>query len=133
VAGLTLRYVGDLAENKWVSLVASTLNTNEPCSSATIAAATADSTHTGAVRAPANSRTVTIPQSTLLSETTPWFAVCYAETDGTTSDATWRDSWVRYAISQVRSVSVTSGGLEPSLTFSTFGHVAKAPSPALTP
>ena len=136
VAGLTLRYTGDLADNKWVALVDARSNSNKPCEIPATAAATADATHTGAVRAPGSSKTVTIPQSTLLTETdaprTNLYALCYAETDGSTTDATWADSWIRFGISKVQSVSVTSGGLEGAFSFGTYGSVAKTATLKMT-
>lgn len=43
----------DLPNNKYISLVDATLNANKPCSQPTIAAATADSQHSGTARADA--------------------------------------------------------------------------------
>ena len=53
-------------------------------------------------------RVVTMPQSTLLDETKT-FAICYAETDGTTSDNSWRDTLIRADMSKL--ASLTSHGI----------------------
>jgi hypothetical protein len=94
MTNVVLTYSGDLAFYNYVSIVSASLNTNDPCNLGSFAAAGADATHSGAVRAGEYDKIVTIPQSTLLDEDTI-FAVCYAETDGTTSDATWADSYIR--------------------------------------
>jgi hypothetical protein len=91
-----------LAGNRFVSLVAADLNGNKPCAIGSSAAATADSTHSGAVRATAS--VATIPQNPLLDHTKV-YAVCYAITSGTTADTTWADSYVRVTVSAVHTVT----------------------------
>ena len=58
----------------------------------------------GASRAVNN--TVVIPQSVLLNHTAR-YAVCYASLNGTSEDYTWRDSFIRVAISE----AARGGGL----------------------
>ena len=99
-AGVLLTYSGTLDNAKWLSLVDATYNSVHdaathvevalPCSLGTVAAAGADSTHSGSLRAVSGTKVVTIPQSTLLDETKT-YAVCYAVNDGTSSD-TWSDT-----------------------------------------
>jgi hypothetical protein len=91
VPNVVLTYDGILASDRWISLVDSTLNNNNPCVAAGIAAHTADSTHTGVMRAPANTKAITIPQDILLNFGT-LFAVCYAEETGTITDDSWQVS-----------------------------------------
>jgi len=119
VANMVLTYTGDLAVYKWVSLVDSTLNNNNPCLDGSVAAVAADTTHSGAQQAASGTRDVTIPQGAgdLLDETKT-YAVCYAETDGATSDTTWDDSFIRLQISLVESIS------SHLVTHTTYGQVA---------
>jgi hypothetical protein len=125
VTGVVVTYTGDLANNKYISLVDATLNSNNPCVLGSIAGAAADSTHSGKVQAGASDKRVTIPQSTLL-EKTKTFAVCYAETDGATTDATWADSYIRLKISMIESVS------SHSVTHKTSGQIARVSTLQLT-
>jgi hypothetical protein len=118
VANATLTYVGDLAVHKWISLVDSAMNNNNPCVLGDIAAASADSTHSGPLQAHAGTKVVRVPQSVLLDEE-KMFAVCYAETSGETLDTTWRDSYVRMGISKISSISAHG------VTHLTNGHIAK--------
>ena len=107
ITNVQLTYSGDLANNKFISLVDSTLNSGDPCNAddATfVAAASADATHSGKVQAGGNDKAVTIPQSTLL-DAAKIYAVCYAEINGLTTDTTWADSYIRLKISKVYSVS----------------------------
>jgi len=78
VANTIFTYVGDLDTDKWVSLVDSTLNNDNPCAEPSEAAAAGDSFHSGAVQAASGTREITIPQSTLLNETKT-FSLCYSE------------------------------------------------------
>merc|ERR1712100_818145 len=91
------------ANNKWLSVVDATLNSNNPCVSGTVAAAAADSTHSAALQAGEFTKIVNVPQSTLLLDTKT-YAVCYAETDGTDDDATWADSYVRLKASKMLTI-----------------------------
>ena len=125
-ASLVLTYSGTLASNKWLSLVDSTLESNDPCSRGLQSATSpADSMHSSPLRAPSSGYLVTInivhqyqyslssscthlfpPQVTLDStplDTTKSFAVCYAEVSGSHTDA-WSDSGVRFTVSKVSSV-----------------------------
>jgi hypothetical protein len=123
VADMVLTYTGDLEAYKWLSLVDSTLNYDNPCLTGTVAAVAADSYNSGAQRATSGTRAVNIPQAAgdLLSEFKS-YAVCYAETDGTTSDSTWADSYIRMKISLVQSIS------SHLLTHTTYGHIASVGS-----
>ena len=59
-----------------------------------------DSLHSGAILAASGTKVVTLPQSTLLDET-KLYAVCYAETSGSNTDRSWRDSLIRLRISKM--------------------------------
>ena len=87
-------YAGTLANAKWVSLVDATLNVVNniaiPCDKA-VASVTADSTHSGAIQAAAGTKVITVPQYFLL-DSSKTYAVCFAENDGTATDASWADS-----------------------------------------
>jgi hypothetical protein len=118
-----MTYVGDLATQKYLALVDSSYSANDPCVFGSVAAATADVTHSAAQQAPSGEKEVTFPQSTLLS-VAPVYALCYAETDGATSDSTWRDSYIRFRMTQVETLSLTSGALASSYAFKTSGQMA---------
>jgi hypothetical protein len=145
VADAKLAYVGDLAANKWISLVRSTLNNNEPCVQGPIAAAAPDTTHSGAARATTgtNTKEATILQAAgNLLDTSYMYAVCYAETDGSISDATWQDSYIRYSITKIESVIVSYGtvarhsthdaALNPQYPWKTFGHLGNVATVSVT-
>ena len=102
VVDLDLTYAGSLGNQKWVSLVDQSLNTNQTCDSGAVAAANAGSAYSGVLPAPAASSVVTV--DTLGMDTTLTFAMCYAETDGTSTDTTWADSGIRLTVSKVTSV-----------------------------
>ena len=102
VADLELTYSGSLGNQKWVSLVDQTLNTNQPCDLGTTATGSAGTAYSGVLQAGASSKVVTV--DTLGMSTTLTFAVCYAETDGTATDNTWADSGIRLTVSKVTSV-----------------------------
>jgi hypothetical protein len=96
VANVQLTYGGTLPAAKWVALVDSTVNSGTPCVGAQAAAVDAPSMRSsGSVQA-SGAKVVTIPQhdsdqqQQLNDEKS--FAVCFAETDGTATDATWTDS-----------------------------------------
>jgi hypothetical protein len=119
VANATFTYVGDLGTAKWVSLIDSTLNGGNPCVKGAVAAAGDDSLHSGAVQAAIGTKEVTIPQSTLLDETKT-FAICYAEYDGSTTDSTWSDSYIRIMVSQIESI------VSSSVTHDTDGNIGSS-------
>jgi len=103
-------YVGDLGKESWMSLVDASINAAEggPCGKGSDAAAGADSTHSGVVRAATRDpsdqgKEIIFPQSTLLDDT-KYYQVCYAETDGTAADRTWRNSHVILKMTKVTSV-----------------------------
>jgi len=120
VANAKITYSGDsLPVYKWLSLVDASLNEHDPCVFGAIAAAGVDSTHSGAARAGNGVKEVTMPQSVLLSKLPVAYAVCYAETNGLTSDTTWRDSYVRFKITKVESIAVNSKHLSSTFSFKT--------------
>ena len=91
-----LEYTGTLGANMYISLVDQTINGGNPCTGG-YAAAAADSLHSGSVQA--TGKVVTIPQKdtatppqNLFLDGTRYFAVCYAENDGTGTDPTWAAS-----------------------------------------
>ena len=107
-----LTYDGNLAAQKWISLVSMDLNGGYPCANPTVTAATADSYRSGSLRAGTtgtsyDQQTVVVPQTILLDKSKS-FAVCYAEGDGNgqgdTLDQTWRDSYIRITMSEIASV-----------------------------
>ena len=127
VPNVVVTYVGDLEIDKWVSLVDSTLNNDNPCVQASVAAGAQDSTHSGPIQASNATKEIIIPQGTLLDETKT-FAVCYAETDGTALDATWRDSYIRFMISKLESLSshaIWDGTRQQSISHYTDGQIAR--------
>ena len=99
VAHLQLTYGGSLADDKWVSLVDDTLNGNFPCADGTVAAASADSLHSGVAQ---GSSSVVTYDTTGMS-TTKTFAACFTEGDGTSS-ASWVDSGIRLSVSKITSI-----------------------------
>jgi len=121
--GVVWTYVGDLSNNRWVSVIDATLHGNSPCINPAVTAAIADAQHTGVVRAGGSDKIVTIPQSTLLDKTKT-FAVCYAETSGSDSDTTWRDSTLRFEISLVTNIQLVLE--QGSVYLHTEGHVPYA-------
>jgi hypothetical protein len=87
VANKKLTYVGELANNKWISLVLASLggsihpsqsSSNEPCVHGSEAAADSSSSHSAPARAGAGDKEVTILQSANLLTASSTFAVCYA-------------------------------------------------------
>jgi hypothetical protein len=125
VAARQVTYYGELDNYKWLSFVDAALNGNNPCVFGAVAAATADSTHSGAQRAGSGTKVVTIPQTTLL-DASKTFAVCYSETYGNATDSSWRDSYVRVKISKIETLS------SHSITHFTDGSIAKTPALKLT-
>jgi hypothetical protein len=130
VPNVVLLYIGSLLGGKYLSFVDSTLNAYNPCALPSIAAATADSTHSGAIQGTAGTKYITVPQSTLLDETVT-FAVCYANWNGTTADSTWRDSYMRVRTSMIESINAGSAQ-QNSAVHKTTGHLANYASLALT-
>ena len=112
VADQKFTYVGELAADKWISLVSYELNNKNPCLRASDAAAspsvggTTDARlHSGAVLATSGTKDVVIPQASgNLLDPSKTFAVCYAETDGSTSDSTWRDTFIRLKITKIETI-----------------------------
>ena len=100
---LSLTYSGSLSSNKWLSLVSSALESNDPCTSGLDAATNPpDLLHSSAMQAGSGQQEVVIdttPLSTSIS-----FAVCYAELSGTIQDTSWADSGVRLTVSKISSL-----------------------------
>merc|ERR1712205_99880 len=106
VADAIITYVGELADAKYISIVDASLLSNNPCANAAVAGAAADTLHSGVVTAAAGTKAATIPQATgKLLDDTKTFALCYAETSGSTVDSTWRDSYVRVRMSKIETFS----------------------------
>lgn len=84
-------YAGTLGNAMWLSLVDATLTGDGtgPCGDGDVAAATADSSHSGAIQA--SGKVVTVPQSTLL-DASLLYAVCFADSGGLATDSSWADS-----------------------------------------
>jgi DNA mismatch repair protein MutH len=105
-ANAIVTYIGDLDNYKWLSFVDAALNSNNPCVDAPTTAHVADTVHSGSQRAASGTKAVTIPQAAgKLLDVSKSFALCYAETDGGTSDSTWRDSYVRVKTSKIETLS----------------------------
>ena len=130
VTSVALSYSGDLPIGKWVSMVDVTLNNYNPClvyDSAfpgLHAGAMDDTTHSGVMLDVSGTRTLQVPQTQLLNENKT-YAVCYAMTDGSLSDATWRDSYLRVRISKLQSVA------SHAVTTITWGQLANVGDLAL--
>jgi hypothetical protein len=118
VTNAIVTYVGDLGSAKWLSLIDSTLNGGSPCVEGAVTAASEDNLHSGIAQAASSTKEVTIPQSTLLSEAKT-FALCYAHTDASSTDSTWRDSYMRVMISKMESLAAHT------VTHWTDGHIAR--------
>jgi len=103
---LSISYAGSLAAAKWVSLVDQQLGGSYPCSSGAVAAAAADSSHSGPIQAQAGTKLLTIDTTSL--DTLLSYAVCYAETQGTAA-AEWVDSAIRLTVSKVVSIQYNYG------------------------
>ena len=118
MAGAQITYVGDLANAQWLSVVDASQNSNNPCVAGASAASAAGTGYSGAQRAGTGTKLVTIPQSTLLDDSNT-YTVCYAAYgDGSSTDTTWRDSYVRFKISKMESLSAHS------VTHKTDGQIA---------
>jgi len=102
MAGQQLTYLGDLDSFKFVSLVDSSLNSNNPCVNPTVAAQQENTLASGPIQGAG--KVITIPQATLL-DISKIYAVCYAESSGSVNDLTWRDSFIRLTISEVETIS----------------------------
>jgi len=123
VANVVLTYAGPLGPDKYISFVDVTLNSNNPCGDPAVAAAPADSTHSGMMAA--TGYDVTLPQSVLLQALVQ-FAVCYASTDGSSTDTSWRDSYIRFQMSEINSIEAHT------VNHAAFGHLAKYSNLAVT-
>merc|ERR1712100_327782 len=125
VADAIITYVGELADAKYIAMIDASLNGNNPCVDGGTAAGFADSQHSG--RQVAVGAAVTIPQATgKLLDATKTFTICYAETSGSNTDTSWRDSYVRVRISKIHTFSAHS------VTHKTYGSLAKTPALEIT-
>jgi hypothetical protein len=114
-----LTYAGDIAANERVALISADINSGNPCVNPYETTAAADSTHSGELSAV--TKTATVTQNTLL-DSTKIFALCYSDGAGGNSDITWRDSYIRMAISQVALTSAHS------VTHKTTGQIPSHPT-----
>jgi hypothetical protein len=114
-----LEYAGSIGNNKWVSLVDHTLNSNNPCVNPAVAAVAADTVHSGAKNAA--TKKITITQGNALLDATKIYAVCYAETAGSDTDISWRDSYIRLRPSMVEEIESIL------VTHRTTGQIANHP------
>jgi hypothetical protein len=134
-----------LGDDRYLSLVKSTINSNKPCLRSEDAGAAADIHHSGS-RSPqhshAGTQTVVIPQGIPLDDGET-YAVCYAFTSGTTGDRSWHDSYIRLTVSDVEAIMsigvthkvndyvATIASREDTSTFNTFyykdGSASKLP------
>jgi hypothetical protein len=126
-----LKYRGTLAKDKWVSLVDVASNSYDPCVLPAVAAKAASSTSTGVFRASsadsAKSGKFTLTHTVLKTlDVTKTYAMCYAETDGGNSDSTWRDSYLRFTLSKIDSIS------HHGAVHRTQGHIANAEKTAIS-
>ena len=115
-----LEYQGELAASMYISIVVDSLMdpdgagplVGNPCAYPFVATAAANSAGTTNARLQSGviiavGKVVTIPQGTgdlldfgtFLSQRT--YAVCYAEIDGTNTDTSWSDSYIRFQPSKV--------------------------------
>jgi len=109
-ANVLLEYDGDLADNKWVSLVGTHLAA-DPCAAGGIAAAVADNVHSGVVQGTGlggtgSGKLVKIPQDTQarVLDSTQVYAVCYSST-GPLSTDTWVNTGIEIRISKLSYVT----------------------------
>lgn len=107
-----VEYTGTLLEDNYVSFVDASLNSGDPCALGVIAAATADSSHTGPIQgrgavAPGvdccsgSGKVLKIPQDEANTklDSAKTFAACYS--DGNDASATWYDSGIRVKVSRI--------------------------------
>jgi hypothetical protein len=128
---VSLEYVGDLNNTKYVSFIDSTDNNNDPCVLGALAAAPLslypNAIATGVIQAAGGTSKITLTYDILKNlDVSKTYAVCYAETDGTATDSTWRDSYLRFTISKVEAIS-THG-----ITHMTQAHVANGEKVEIT-
>ena len=86
-----------LGNDRYRSLVKSTINSHKPCLRYEDACAAADVDHSGSrspQRSAARTSTVVIPQGIPLDDGET-FAVCYSITSGTNGDRSWHESYIR--------------------------------------
>jgi hypothetical protein len=114
-----LYYFGDLTTARWITFVAVHLNDANPCVNGTVAAAEADKLHSGQMEAASGTKTFILPQNASFMKEATLFTLCYATASGSKSDATWRDSYVRFHMSKITSISASS------LTHATYGTLSR--------
>merc|ERR1719502_919859 len=123
LAQQTVRYLGSLPNGKYFSLVALSLNSNNPCVDPTVATALATSAgsvdarlHSGVMKGSTDGNyasppgdLITIPQTAgnLLVPSSTVFTLCIAEGDGSVADKTWSDSYIRVKMSGIVTLTMT--------------------------
>jgi len=109
VPSLKVSWVGSLATNKWITIVDVTENSNVPCDKAYAGAASFRQVYTATQEASTSTTTnlrsmnlqsglgskMVDMDTSKLNSNSQFYAVCYAEGDGSTGDTTWRDSGLR--------------------------------------
>lgn len=124
-----MTYAGPLDAGKWISIVKDTINSNNPCVLGSDAAGAADAHHSGPLQPSGQyngTRTIVIPQTAALLDIDARFAICYAEGDGSASDSTWRDSYIRMGVTKLYQV------MSLQVTHTTWGQVDSRPQLPIT-
>jgi len=96
VPSLEVRWTGSLSYQQWIRFTSADVNSGEPCDKSQHALTSSD-TSTNKVQSGAASMMVTLDTSMLAAtaKNQHFFAVCYAENDGSGTDVSWRDSGIR--------------------------------------
>jgi hypothetical protein len=102
--GIKLEYAGTLPAAKFISVVDASLNGGNPCVNPAVAGAAQSTTTSGKLTAASGKKEVVVPQHTHYLDATKIMTVCYAETDGSATDITWRDSYIHLRMSKVSSI-----------------------------
>jgi len=107
---MVFAYTGSLANHKYLSLVSSTENGNVPCDKAYASKLSTQGTtlYSGVAQAGVSDKSVTTFDTSHLNATL-LFALCYAESDGTSGDNSWADSGLRFTLPKVSGIEVASG------------------------
>jgi len=125
---------GSAGQDAWISVVDASLNSNNPCVLGTFAAedplnggSSNQRQHTGASRAQSLTKDVPFTGGEWQTAgnylaTSTEFAVCYATVDGTTSDTSWQDSYIRLYTSEIYSFSALG------VTHRTLGQIPWSPA-----
>jgi len=125
---------GSAGQDALISVVDASLNSNNPCVLGTFAAedplnggSSNQRQHTGASRAQSLTKDVPFTGGEWQTAgnylaTSTEFAVCYATVDGTTSDTSWQDSYIRLYTSEIYSFSALG------VTHRTLGQIPWSPA-----